>query len=145
MELDLNRLLAESIRSADWYRLVPFFLAIYNLGVMYALEAPRSIGGRLARTVAYVAHILSAACLFYPDMWLMAFPMQMLGWCILNTQYYIECHRRGRPTAPSHLSAAGRFVKVVVGEKTASNGNHPPTLRREDVLEQQSWSGREEK
>lgn len=123
MDLDIESIY-RATREADWYRAVPFFLAAYNLGVMYMLEAPRSTGARVARTISYMAHILSGAYVAYPDLWVVALPMQMLGWAVLNTQLYLECLRAGRRHyASDGMTVAEKAVKTVVGEKTARNGH----------------------
>lgn len=80
-----------------WYIWLPCVLmSVYSLGVKYSLGAPRSLGSRISRTLAFMAHIMNIFSPLNVNLLLIAYPLLLLSHCVLNTQFYLEEQSRKR-------------------------------------------------
>lgn len=134
-----------------WYLWLPCVgMAAYNMGMMYTLDAPHSLGGRISRVLAHMGMITGMASplnfIGFPvDFPLVAisYPLLLASFCALTTQYSYECRARKRKEAEikavlgiveaKPTSTTEKIVTAIVGK--------PDQLRREDHL----WQGSENK
>jgi len=92
-------------------------LAFLNLIVMYALDSPRSLGGRIARTLGYMAMICGAFGWRWHALGAIALPLLFGSYLALNIQYWYECRVRKQrmPVAPPvDGSRVERLATVIV-------------------------------
>jgi len=131
---DFNDFIRESIDWLGWFWWGPtVVLAAYNLGVLYVLDAPASLGARMARVFMILACVLMVGVPWYNSLGMIALPVLIVSCCVINTQFWVEeRNRRKRLESAMRRSGLGslldkrenarqKLVTAMVGHKNTRN------------------------
>lgn len=131
---DLNDLVWTMVSQLGWWWWGPtVVIAAYNLVVVYALDAPLSLGARIARVFAILSCILMICTPWYNSLGTVALPTLLVSCCVINSQFWVEQRNRKRRLESAmrrsglgslldhRESARQRLVTAMVGHKATRN------------------------
>lgn len=112
----LNDLLTNLLGIYDWrWWSACVLLSLANMVVMYGLDGPKSAGGRVARTFAWLGMLCGVFAWKWDALGTLAYPLLLLSFLTLNVQYYIECSQKRRKVEnPASDSILSRAVTSIV-------------------------------
>jgi hypothetical protein len=120
----INDLIAEFANHAGWrWWGTCVALSFINLMFMYALDSPRSLGGRVARTLGYMAMIGGAFAWKWDSLGTLSYPLLLCSYLALNVQYWWECRVKKRGMTP--VARESRVERVVASIVRNADDDHP--------------------